>query len=72
MSESTPSDAPLRVNPMAAAAIGVDASMLLAFKEAILQDARNHDQSIVEVTANENWQRLKTLYCIANETDWGS
>lgn len=37
-----------------AASLGADANMLLVFKEIILQAARNHDQSIAEIQANEN------------------
>ena len=37
--------------------MGADASMLLAFKKAILQAGRNHD----EVKGDETWQRLKTF-----------
>jgi len=48
---------PIRRSPKdnltAAAALRADANMLLAFKETILQAARNHDQSIVEIRANE-------------------
>jgi len=48
-------------NLTAAAVMGADASMLLFFKEAILQTSRSHDQDIAEVRANENWQRLETF-----------
>jgi len=46
--------------------------MLLGFKETILQAARNHDQIIVEVRANENWQRLKMYMPVAASVTGGS
>lgn len=52
-------------NLTAAAVIGADAAMLLHFKEVILRAARVHDRSVVDITNNENWQRLKVLVPVA-------